>query len=383
MRRSSISIRPRSISPALFRHRQFPEPHGTVRSAHRAPRNPSGLHSGHGLSGNTFSGFGGMQNVGTSGQIQSQNYEEKPSFNANVTWVKGAHTFKFGAEIVPGASLHGSLFGSDAARRLTHMASQPQQRSRYSDHEFQRIQHGLRLRQFPAGRLQPRFTQTPAEFYRQGYQQWGLFAQDSWKVTSQSDRDVRRALGLCHAEQEQYGRLGQLDPTLPNANAGGASGAVQYASQLQLQLLQVRVSFRHWTADRRSVSADAQDRVSWRLGIHLPVRCSSPAGATIGTTGVYPLSGAQPLRQHVATPGAIVHADLARYESRTCIRSPAPLGSRCIGSLCSRSRTKTGRRASTNLASASQQEITPNFIVEAAYVGNRAVWLGRRVLWVP
>src|ERR1700733_3539993 len=49
--------------------------------------------------GTTYSGFGGIQNIGTAGQTQTQNYEEKPSFNANLTWVKGAHTFKFGAEM--------------------------------------------------------------------------------------------------------------------------------------------------------------------------------------------------------------------------------------------------------------------------------------------
>ncbi|MBV9507152.1 MAG: carboxypeptidase regulatory-like domain-containing protein, partial [Acidobacteriia bacterium] len=45
------------------------------------------------------SGYGGMQNIGTSGQIQTQNYEEKPTFNANVTWIHGNHTFKAGAEL--------------------------------------------------------------------------------------------------------------------------------------------------------------------------------------------------------------------------------------------------------------------------------------------
>ncbi len=43
--------------------------------------------------------LGGMQNVGTAGQIQSLNYEEKPSFSANMTWVHGKHTFKGGAEL--------------------------------------------------------------------------------------------------------------------------------------------------------------------------------------------------------------------------------------------------------------------------------------------
>ena len=39
-----------------------------------------------------------MQNVGTLGQIQSLTRESKPSFNTNLTWVRGKHTFKLGAE---------------------------------------------------------------------------------------------------------------------------------------------------------------------------------------------------------------------------------------------------------------------------------------------
>ena len=76
------------------------------------------------------SGFGGMQNIGTNGQTQSQNYEEKPSFNANLTWVKGAHTFKFGAELYLEQDLHRSLFGGYPGVLSTHLASQLRPRNR-------------------------------------------------------------------------------------------------------------------------------------------------------------------------------------------------------------------------------------------------------------
>ncbi len=84
--------------------------------------------------GQLFSGFGGMQNIGTSGQIQTQNYEEKPSFNANLTWVKGAHSFKFGAELYLDQIYNGSFSGVTlAATGLSApptKGSQPQRRNR-------------------------------------------------------------------------------------------------------------------------------------------------------------------------------------------------------------------------------------------------------------
>ena len=43
--------------------------------------------------------YGGMQNMGTNGQIQSIYHDNKPSFNANATWVHGKHTYKLGAEV--------------------------------------------------------------------------------------------------------------------------------------------------------------------------------------------------------------------------------------------------------------------------------------------
>ncbi len=54
---------------------------------------------------------GGMQNIGTAGQIQSLNYEEKPSFVANTTWVHGKHTYKFGAELYLEQAYTGSFSG--------------------------------------------------------------------------------------------------------------------------------------------------------------------------------------------------------------------------------------------------------------------------------
>ena len=57
------------------------------------------------------SGLGGMQVMGTAGQIQTQDYEEKPSFTANATWIHGNHTIKGGAEVYIEGVLDGSFAG--------------------------------------------------------------------------------------------------------------------------------------------------------------------------------------------------------------------------------------------------------------------------------
>ena len=44
-------------------------------------------------------GAGGMETIGTLGQIQSIYHDNKPTYNANATWVHGKHTYKLGAEV--------------------------------------------------------------------------------------------------------------------------------------------------------------------------------------------------------------------------------------------------------------------------------------------
>ena len=109
-----------SFNPSAFdlsgflENRQFPSLTGLCGQLVGPPGTPTNCIQG--VLG-TSSGFGGMQNVGTSGQIQSQNYEEKPSFNANLTWVKSSHTFKFGAELYLEQAYTGAYSGVTLATR--------------------------------------------------------------------------------------------------------------------------------------------------------------------------------------------------------------------------------------------------------------------------
>ena len=104
-----------------------------------------------------------MQNVGTSGQIQSQNYEEKPSFNANLTWVKGTHTFKFGAELYLEQAYTGAFSGVTLAReRVRHPTVDAQPFTPTTS--FNGYNMGFGFASFLLGDYAST-TQTPVEFY--------------------------------------------------------------------------------------------------------------------------------------------------------------------------------------------------------------------------
>jgi hypothetical protein len=327
--------------------------------------------------GTTYSGFGGIQNIGTAGQIQTQNYEEKPSFNANLTWVKGAHTFKFGAEMYLEQVYDGNFsgvtldtqgaYGTPAAGIATATA-QPFTPS----NSLNGYNMGFGFASFLLGDYASS-TQTPNEFYRLGNQQWGLFAQDSWKVR----RNLTVTYGLrwdyATPQQETYGRLAQLDPTLPNPSAGGEPGAVQFANCSGCNFYKPAYPFA--LGPRLGVAYQITPKTVLRGGWGLTYQyVASPAGLTVGTPGVYPLSGVNPY-VNISTPGAI---PTPTWPSTNPGVYPVPgtVGIPGVSDPYVPDQNENRPPRINQFSFGIQQEITPNFIMEASYVGNRAVWLG-------
>ncbi len=133
-------------------------------------------------------------------------------------------------------------------------------------------------------------TQAPNEFTREGHQQWGLFIQDSWKVTRKLTLNYGLRWDYATPEHEQYGRLGQLDPTAPNANADGELGATQYASTCHCPFY--KSAYPYAVGPRLGVAYQITPKTVFRGGWGFNYQfVGNPAGATIGTNGVYPLAG--------------------------------------------------------------------------------------------
>src|SRR5262249_25454520 len=70
----------------------------------------------------------------------------------------------------------------------------------------------------------------PGSHARIGKQQWGFYAQDTWKITRQITLDYRLRSAYSTCCDEQYGRMGNFPPLLANPTAAGHPGAVQYAA---------------------------------------------------------------------------------------------------------------------------------------------------------
>jgi hypothetical protein len=180
-----LSFNPSTFGLSGFLHdRQFPSFTGM-----NAPLNAS-----------LTSAYGGMLNIGTAGQGQSLDYEQKPSFNANVTWVHGKHTYKAGAEVVIENIFTQSFSGVTAATGVN-PTSQPFTPA----NSLNGFSQGFGYASFLLGDYSSS-TQTSQPDPKEKSYHWALFAQDSWKVTRKLTLDYGVRYDLATVNHEQYGR---------------------------------------------------------------------------------------------------------------------------------------------------------------------------------
>jgi hypothetical protein len=315
---------------------------------------------------------GGMQNIGTSGQLQSQIYEQRPTFNANATWVKGKHTFKFGAEL----EIESVIGGNSDFSGLTLVASSATNLGATAQPftptvGFNGFTQGYGYANFLLGDFGSS-TQTPSYLYsREGYQLWGFFAQDSWKVTRKLTVDYGLRYDYATPEHEQYGRLGQLDPTVANPNAGGAPGGFRYASTCNCQFYQK--AYPYGLGPRIGAAYQVTPKTVVRAGWGFNYQfIANPAGGLVSASGTYPLSGINPF-VNISTPGAIVQPSwpVTNPTIYPVAGTAGVTGQTPIVPDANENRPPRINQFSVSI----QREITRDFVVEASYVANRAVWL--------
>jgi hypothetical protein len=324
------------------------------------------------------SGYGGLQPIGTSGQIQSLNYEEKPSFVSNLTWVHGKHTFKYGAELYLEQGYTGSFSGV-----TFNTGTGPTSEPYTPTNSFLGYSQGFGYASFLLGDYSS-ILQTPQENTREGSQQWGLFAQDSWKVTRKLTIDYGIRYDLATPDHEQYGRLGEFAPTVPNANAGGQPGSTIFANTCHCSFYQS--TYPYAFGPRVGVAYQINEKTVFRAGWGVNYQfVANAAGTTIGTQGAYNVTANSP----AYVPPA---AQFVNDQAPGAIQSPtwpvstniwpflgsvgAPGGFFSAGSEPQMDDPNQNRPPRINQFSAGfQREITKSFIMEASYVGNRAVWV--------
>ncbi len=171
-------------------------------------------------------GQGGMQIFGST--FYAHSYTQSPTFNSSATWVRGNHTYKFGAEFrtegYPGSSLSGtggSYTFSGNQTSLPYLNGQTLTGGQTP---------GFAYASFLLGDVNQVSINNPVTA-RIGKNQTGVYAQDSWKITRKLTFDYGIRYDYSTYLQETYGRAPDFSPTTLNP-AVGLPGAVIFEGDL-------------------------------------------------------------------------------------------------------------------------------------------------------
>jgi len=175
--------------------------------------------------GDAFTG-GWLANGGGVGPaFISSLWEEKPTANTNLTWVKGNHNFKFGGELTIEGYPEKNKWRANGSFGMSNAeTSDPWQ-------NFQPLNFanptGYSYASFLLG-LPDTLGLSPLTQTKTGNHNLGLYVQDNWKVT----RKLTLEYGLRYDFQtylrEQYGRMGDASFVTPNPTVGGRLGGLAY-----------------------------------------------------------------------------------------------------------------------------------------------------------
>ena len=179
-----------------------------------------------GAAGSCTNATGGLAGIGTSGGIQDPTFEPKPTATANLTWVHGKHTYKFGAEWIDEIyenKPHPTIVLTTGTGPTGDPFTNANSYGSYSP--------GFGFASFLLGDYVATSQGVPLDTHVTTVD-WALFIQDSWKVTRKLTLDYGIRWDYDTPEKEEYNRWGQFDATLANTVAGGHPGLCSTRRQL-------------------------------------------------------------------------------------------------------------------------------------------------------
>ncbi len=303
--------------------------------------------------------LGGMQNVGTSGGIQGHSLpQEMPSFSANTTWVKGTHTYKAGAEVY----FQGGVmrpFGANLWTTGTNATSIP-----FGSLNLAGQAIGFGYASFLLGDYNVLQQNAPAD-YHLGKQQWGLFLQDSWKITRKITLDYGLRYDYGTIQAEQYGRVGVLG-NIPNPSAGNRIGGTVFGATCHCSFAD---TYPYAIGPRVGLAYQVTPKTVVRAGFgiaysYVPDLNAGPALVGINQPGglvpYVPLAGGAGIPQPT-----FPNFDAGVYPTVPGSTNSAP-------SAVDRNAGRPPRQMQYSIGI--QRELARDFVLEASYVGNRGVW---------
>jgi len=303
---------------------------------------------------------------------------------ANMTWVHGNHTLKFGGN----AEFQGSFTFTVSDLQGTYGFSSAETAMPYLVNTSTGVSTanigpnhiGLPYASFLLGAVDTAQVDPPSEV-RFGKQQWAGYVQDSWKVTHALTIDIGLRYDYGTYYQEQYGRSPNLASNTPNPTAGGELGAVTYQATCKCQFAKnypwafgPRFGFA-WQVLPKTV-------IRGGFGIeYTPTGVAQVFGAASGNASAANQFAPSPIlgepimtwSQGVSVNGApLTAAQIAWpnfspgfYPIGGVVPSPGPQS-------YDRNAGRPARQYQWSLSV--QREIARDLVFQASYIGNRGIW---------
>jgi len=214
---------------------------------------------------------------------------------------------------------------------------------------------------------------------RMGKKQFGLYAQDTWKVTRKMTLDYGLRYDYSTYLREQYGRAPEFSPTTPNPAVGGRLGAAIYDGSSGPGRCNCDIAHNYPFAfgPRLGVAYQINPKTVLRAGFGIVYggtatnnnAASGLAGSSATTPGLgfgLPVTTLAVGFPASAYPPAWPNTNAGQFP--TSAPNPGVFG----GAFMDQNSGRPARQYQWSVGL--QREILRDFVVEAAYVANRGVW---------
>lgn len=337
-----------------------------------------------GLSDSVGGGFGSAtQPLGPPERTDSL-YEQFSSI-ASLTWVKGNHTFKFGGELRNGG-VYAQNYPTDDFSFSSGQTAMPYlvntstvnatTAAAQSSANVGSSHIGFPYASFLLGAVDTANIDPPSR-PRYGKQQWGFYAQDSWKITRKLTMDYGLRYDYMRYYKEQYGRAPNFAPNVPNPTAGGEPGADEFPSTCHCSFTK---NYPFAFGPRIGMAYQVAPKTVLRAGFGIVYASTAYSGATGSASASNPLGPASIPGNPIMTWGQGVSVN-GQPLTQAQIAWPNesvgyyPIAGIIPGTGPQYYDPNAGRPARQEQWSVSiQRELARNLVVEASYIGNRGAY---------
>ena len=308
-------------------------------------------------------------------------YDIKPTFNANATWVKGNHTYKLGA-----TALFEGLPTVTTGRAQGEFEFSPIETSdpwQFGLPFTTTASSGFGYASFFLGLADGNQIGRVADL-RLGYHAYSLYLQDSWKITRKLTFDYGLRWDYANLWQEEYGRMQSAGFNTPNPTVGGRLGAPEYQATCSCQFAR---TYPYSIGPHLGVAYQITPKTVFRAGGAISYGSQADDAGVSHSAADYLSLGTPAYGSPAAIlkygdsfgPGNVYGNPVLNWPSSflSTPYSPAPTASGVIPPAAPfiSIAANAGRLPRIFQWSIGfQREITPNLVVDAAYVGNRGAW---------